>query len=262
MRPQALLIAALAAWTMTTPMAAFADEPIDRPVDLALVLLTDVSNSMDADEYEMVKAGYKAAFADPQVIQAILDNSQGVAVAYVEFSGQTEFRVVRGWDVLIDAASAASFGDAVAAAPRSSSGNTALAVSLQKATAMLSTGEFGAARRVIDVASDDGSDQGRTAAVRDAAVAAGITVNALPFINDRQIGTYDGHMSYASARWGLESAAEVYRRNVIGGPGSFLIEVHDFRAFGEALKRKLLRELISSPGWNGVSGTFAAASAE
>ena len=96
----------------------------------------------------------------------------------------------------------------------------------------------------------------------DSFVAAGIIINALPFINNRQIGTYDGHMSYASARWGLESAAEVYRRNVIGGPGSFLIEVHDFRAFGEALKRKLLRELISSPGWDGVSGTFAAASTE
>jgi hypothetical protein len=34
---------------------------------------------------------------------------------------------------------------------------------------------------------------------------------------------------------------------VIGGPGIFLIEVHDYAAFGEGLKRKLLRELISSP---------------
>jgi hypothetical protein len=119
---------------------------------------------------------------------------------------------------------------------------------------MLSVKRFGTARRVIDVASDDSSDQARSAPVRDAAVADGITINALPFMNDRQIGTYDGHMSFASAHWGLQSAAESYRRNVIGGPGSFLIEVQDFRAFGEALKRKLLRELISSPGGNGTSG--------
>ena len=31
--------------------------------DLALVLLTDVSGSMDAAEYGMVKDGYRAAFA-------------------------------------------------------------------------------------------------------------------------------------------------------------------------------------------------------
>jgi hypothetical protein len=34
--------------------------------------------------------------------------------------------------------------------------------------------------------------------------------------------------------------------------------VRDYAAFGEALKRKLLRELISSPGPDSVSGTLAA----
>ena len=248
----ALLIAALAAGTMS--IAAPADEAPGAPVDLAIVLLTDVSNSIDDREYQIVKEGYRSAFSDPQVIEAILDNSKGVAVAYVEFSGQSEFTLVRGWDVLTGSDSARAFGEAIAAAPRSSSGNTALAASLRKASDMLSVELFGTARRVIDVASDDSSDQARSAPVRDAAVADGITINALPFTNDRQIGTYDGHMSFASAHWGLQSAAESYRRNVIGGPGSFLIEVQDFRAFGEALKRKLLRELISSPGGKGTSG--------
>ena len=250
------LLLALTAWTTATPNKAHGDDAVDRPVDLALVLLTDVSNSMDDREYEMVKDGYRAAFSDPDVIAAILSNSKGVAVAYVEFSGQNEFTMVRGWDVLSSPSSAQSFGDAVAAAPRTSAGNTALAASLGKAAQLLSTGAFASARRVIDVASDDISDQTKSARVRDAAVAAGITINALPFINDRPIGTYDGHMSYASAHWGLQSMAEVYRRNVLGGPGSFLIEVHDYGAFGEALKRKLLRELISSPG--GPSEKFAA----
>ena len=119
-----LLSAALLAGTTA---AANADQPITQPVDLALVLLTDVSRSMSDREYQMVKDGYKAAFADPEVIRAILDNSKGVAVAYVEFSGRDEFTVVKGWDVLTDAGSARSFGDAVAIAPRTSSGNTALA---------------------------------------------------------------------------------------------------------------------------------------
>jgi hypothetical protein len=147
----------------------------------------------------------------------------------------------------------------VAAATRSSSGNTALAPSIKKAAAMLAAEGAGAARRVIDVASDHPHDGGRSAAVRDAAVAAGITINALPIIDDHPIGTFDGHMSYATAQWGFEDAVEFYRNNVIGGPGSFLVEVRDYSAFGEALKRKLLRELISSPGGDDASGSLAAA---
>jgi len=179
------------------------------------------------------------------VIKAILDNSRGVAIAYVEFSGKNEFTVVKGWDVITDVASAHGFGEAVATASRSSSGNTALAPSIKKAAAMLEAEGFSAARRVIDVASDHPWDGGRAATVRDASVAAGITINALPIIDDRVLGTFDGHMSYA--QWGNENAVEFYRNYVIGGPGSFLIEVRDYSAFGEALKRKLLRELISSP---------------
>src|SRR3546814_62644 len=59
-------------------------------VDLALVLLNDVSRSMDEVEYALVKDGYRAAFADPEVIAALVGNGDGVAVAYVEFSGKDE----------------------------------------------------------------------------------------------------------------------------------------------------------------------------
>jgi hypothetical protein len=241
MRPFALALGA--ALIGVTVASARADEPIAQPVDLALVLLTDVSNSMDGREYAMVKDGYKAAFADPQVIQAILGNSKGVAIAYVEFSGKDEFVMVKGWDVLTDAASARAFGNAVALAERSSSGNTALAPSLRKAVDMLQADASGAPRRVIDVASDHPHDGGRTATVRDLAVASGITINALPIIDDRPIGTFDGHLTYATQQWGHEDQAAFYRNH----------------AFGEALKRKLLRELISSPEAESVSGSLAAA---
>jgi hypothetical protein len=258
MRPYVLVLgAALVAGAAGTP--AVADDPIGQPVDLALVLLTDVSNSMDEREYAMVKEGYKAAFGDPQVIQAILDNSRGVAVAYVEFSGKDEFIVIKGWDVLKDATSARAFGEAVANAARSSSGNTALAPSIRKAVDMLKADGLGAPRQVIDVTSDHPHDGGRAATVRDLAVAAGITINALPIINDRPIGTFNGHLTYAAQQWGHEDPVEFYRNHVIGGPGSFLVEVHDYAAFGEALKRKLLRELLSSPEADDGSGTLAAA---
>jgi len=235
-RRMTLLLAALLA--ATTAHAASAAE-------LALVLLTDVSKSMDNDEYAMVKAGYRAAFADPEVVAAILGTGS-VAVAYVEFSGADEIVLVKGWDLLTDAASARAFGEAVAAAPRSSAGETALAASIAQAARLLSEGDFGAARRVIDVASDHPSDGGRSAGVRDAVVAAGITINAIPIVSDDPIGTFNGHLTYSSTVWGLGGAVEFYRRDVIGGPGAFVVEAGDFSVFGEALKRKLLLELVAS----------------
>ncbi len=217
-------------------------------VDLALVLLNDVSQSMDEGEYTLVKDGYRAAFADPEVITALIGNAGGVAVAYVEFSGKNEVKRVLDWQVLSDAASARAFGDAIAAAPRSSAGNTALSAGLSAAARMLLESDFGAARQVIDIASDHPSDGGRCAPIRDAAVAAGITINALPIIDEQVIGTIDGRLTYSTARWGSESVVEFYRRTVVGGPGSFAVEARTYAVFGEALKRKLLLEFIASPG--------------
>ena len=34
-----------------------------------------------------------------------------------------------------------------------------------------------------------------------------------------------------------------YRENVTGGPSSFVLEVHDFHTFGEAMTRKLVTEI-------------------
>ncbi|WP_193368380.1 DUF1194 domain-containing protein [Pelagibius marinus] len=217
-------------------------------IDLALVLLNDVSQSMDEGEYALVKDGYRSAFADPDVIAALMGNTGGVAVAYVEFSGKDEVKKVLDWQVLTDAASARAFGQAIAAAPRSSAGNTALSAGLSAAARMLLESDFGAARQVIDIASDHPSDGGRCGPIRDAAVAAGITINALPIIDEQVIGTIDGRQTYSTARWGSESVVDFYRRTVVGGPGSFAVEARTYAVFGEALKRKLLLEFIASPG--------------
>jgi len=257
MRKDMLFLGAVIGAAATS--AAFAETPIGQPVDLALVLLTDVSRSVDDREYDMVKQGYKAAFSDPEVIEALLTNSKGVAIAYVEFSGKDEFTIVKGWDILTDAGAAQAFGAAVATAPRTSAGGTALAPSLKKSIEMLKSAASSTARRVIDVASDHPNDDGRSSSVRDTAVAAGITINALPIVDGRPVVSYDGHLTYATQQWGFEDTVAFYRNHVIGGPGSFLVEARDYAAFGEALKRKLLRELISSPAASPSSESFALA---
>ena len=58
-------------------------------------------------------------------------------------------------------------------------------------------------------------------------------------------------MAYSAAEWGTGGITGFYRRDIIGGPGSFVVEAHDYAFFGQALKRKLLRELIASPAKDG-----------
>lgn len=243
MRWKTLALATAVALWGALPRPALAADPA---VDLALVLLNDVSKSMDESEYALVKDGYRTAFADPDVISA-LTGGGGVAVAYVEFSGPDEIELVKDWQILTDAASARAFGEAVAAAPRSSAGNTALSAGLAEAMRMLTESPFAEARRVIDVASDHPSDGGRSAAVRDAAVAAGITINALPIMDGHPIGTFDGQMTYTTHQTGIGGIKGFYLTNVVGGPGSFAVEARNYAVFGEALKRKLLLEFIAEP---------------
>jgi hypothetical protein len=38
-----------------------------------------------------------------------------------------------------------------------------------------------------------------------------------------------------------------YRESVIGGPGAFLIVAEDFNSFGQAVLRKLVREIAMRP---------------
>ena len=68
-------------------------------------------------------------------------------------------------------------------------------------------------------------------------VKAGITINGLAIINDHPVSWTYAHVQPPG---GL---AHYYRENVTGGAGSFVLEVHDFHSFGEAMTRKLITEI-------------------
>src|SRR5580698_8522841 len=96
-------------------------------VDVALVLVTDVSRSIDDSEFRLEKNGYASAFTSPKVLEAIQGGPAGkIAVAYLEFAGTQEVRTVLDWKVIHDKASAQAFVDLLTAAPRSFWGRTAI----------------------------------------------------------------------------------------------------------------------------------------
>ena len=207
--------------------------------DVALVLVTDVSRSIDDSEYLLEKDGYATAFTDKRVIAAIRGGVVGaVAVAYVEFSGGHEVRTVLDWTMVRDAASAAAFAGRLKAAPRSFQERTAISSGIDRGAALLAESGIDAARRVIDVCGDGTNNSGRpVSAARDDAVRTGITINGLAIINDHPVSWTFAHVQPPG---GL---VKYYRDNVIGGPGAFVLEVHDFQTFGEAMTRKLVTEI-------------------
>ncbi len=213
------------------------------PVDVALVLVTDVSRSIDDSEFQIEKQGYAAAFTDPRVIAAIKGGPAGqIAVAYVEFASSQQVREIVHWTVISDEASAKAFAAALAAEPRSAYGRTAIGSGIDLATRMLADEAFAEAHRVIDVAGDGTSNAGRLVTdARDEAVAAGITINGLAIINDHPVSYTFAHVQPPG---GLPTW---YRENVTGGPGSFVVEVHDFKVFGDAMVRKLINEIAALP---------------
>jgi hypothetical protein len=211
-------------------------------VDLALVLVTDVSRSVDDSEFELEKQGYGVAFTDPRVLKAIHNGALGaIAVAYVEFAGAYEVRTVIDWVDIHDAASAQNFVDRLKSEGRSFWGRTAISAGIDHAVKLLAESGIEAQRLVIDVCGDGTNNAGREVTeARDAALAAGITINGLTIINDHPVSWTYAHVQPPG---GLTN---YYRENVTGGPGSFVLEVHDFQSFGEAMTRKLVSEIAGS----------------
>jgi hypothetical protein len=222
-------------------------------VDLALVLVTDVSRSIDDSEFALEKDGYAAAFTSDQVLSAIKNGPLGsIAIAYVEFASGFEVKTVLDWMVIRDPASAKEFVDKLTAAPRSYWGRTAISAGIDHAVGMLAENGYNATRRTIDVCGDGTNNAGREVSeARDDAVKAGITINGLAIINEHPVSWTFAHVQPPG---GLPN---YYRENVTGGTGSFVLEVRDFKAFGDAMTRKLVAEIAARPVASRLAGDNA-----
>ena len=210
-------------------------------VDMALALVSDVSRSVDDGEFALERSGYADAFTNSTVIQAIRGGPIGaVAVTYIEFAGDDQVQTVLGRTIIRDSSSASAFASSLEEAPRSFYGRTAISAGIDHAVKALATSGLDTARGVIDVCGDGTNNAGREIAeARDDAVKSGIVINGLAIINEHPVTWAYAHVQPPG------SLTNYYRENVIGGAGSFVLEVRDFRSFGEAITRKLISEIAS-----------------
>jgi len=199
-----------------------------RDVDVALCLAVDASSSVDHDEFGLMMGGLAAAFRDPLVAEAARGGPRGAAaVAAILWSGPGAQGVAVPWMPLSSAEEAEALAAAIDEAPRIvPAGATALGEGLAAALRLLAECPAGASRGVVDLSGDGAGNAGiPSGPVRDAAVAAGVTINALAVVNEEP----DLPAHYAA--------------QVIGGPGAFVAECASYAAFAEAIRRKLIREL-------------------
>lgn len=197
-------------------------------IDLALVLAIDCSYSVDEREYALQMQGFAEAFRSSDVIGAIRSGPTGrIAVAMIQWSGAGSQRVAVPWIEVGDAASALELAQIFENTPRMTLGPTSISGAMQAGLALHEASPYLGARRVIDI-SGDGINNNGTAPdlVRRRAAVAGVTVNGLAIQTD---------VPYL----------EIYFRNhVVVGDGSFVLVAEDYDAYHDAIRQKLLKEII------------------
>ncbi|MBC8036402.1 MAG: DUF1194 domain-containing protein [Rhizobiales bacterium] len=222
---------AVLALALTLLMPPPAGEAQDSAVDLALVLAVDCSFSVDAVEFRLQMEGLGRAFLRPEVRKAIqAGHRQRIAVIVMQWSDEGNQMVVLPWTIVAGDADADEVGHILARMPRRlAEGGTSISAALIYGQALFATAPP-AERRVIDVSTDGRNNIGAPVdAARDRVVASGITINGLTILNE----------------W---PTLDIYfEEQVAGGEGHFVMPANNYDAYGDAIYRKLLKE-ITGPG--------------
>jgi hypothetical protein len=216
-----LLTIALVALFVTGPARAAA---------LALVLAVDVSESVSSERYMLQHEGIARAFETPLLIDAIAAVPGGIEALVLEWSDPDKIAITVGWTRINNRAGAAAFAASVRATQRTSNGLTAIGSALLAAAAAFDHLPEPAGHRVIDISGDGMANFGvPPVTARDALVSKGITINGLAILSEEP--------------W----LDEYYRSNVVGGPAAFVAVAKNFDSFAEAMLRKLVQEVASTP---------------
>lgn len=199
--------------------------------DLALVLAIDGSGSIGHEDFALQQAGYAAAFGDPRV-QAALAGAGVVDVAVVLWGDEEMAQQVMPWRRIAVASDAERLAADIAGMRRQVTGDTGIGRGIWTALDLLEADEACAARRIVNVSGDGKESHGARprhrlplALARERAETMGVTINGLA-------------ITVAGA-----DLAGWYETRVITGAGAFVMTAGSFDDFGEAIIRKLAREI-------------------
>jgi hypothetical protein len=231
---------ALGGWSTAAPWLAPSlvdSRPSAIPVDTELVIAVDVSNSMDPEEQELQREGYILGLTSREFLNAIREGINArIAITYFEWA--YDQKIVIPWRLVDSQAAAEAVADELKRAPYRRAPRTSIYGALQFAKPLFNTSGYNGLRRVIDVSGDGVNNLGPPVTImRDEVVEAGITINGLPIMLQR--GRFGSGYDY--------NLDAYYEDCVIGGPGAFMIAIHEREQFKDATRNKLVQEIAALP---------------
>ena len=191
--------------------------------DTALILMIDVSNSIDVAEYRLQTDGMADALQDPEIIDAMVQGQ--VAVSVIQWSGEDRQEVSVPWTQISSPADAVGLSVRARMMERAFTlSDTAPGEAIDFALAHFAAAPA-CARRVIDVSGDGTPNSGRDPRqMRSIAERQGVTINGI-----------------AIESMGL-AITTFYSRAVITRDG-FVLTARGHREYPDAIRRKILREV-------------------
>lgn len=206
----------------------------EGPVDIAIVVSLDRSESIDHEEAKAQISGLIHALSHPRFLAAVKSGVNGrIALSVLTWSSFGRSDVILPWMRISGAASVKTATDVLARDYDRDllvqhGTQTDLGFGIELGIERLKALPWEASQRVINMVGDGISNIGRIAVVdRDAALAQGITVNALITAQGSAIRVLTNY----------------FRRNVIGGPTAFVQLTNGEDDFADAMLRKMLLEI-------------------
>jgi len=196
-------------------------------VDAAIVLLVDMSESMDADERRILRDSHADAVTSDSVLDAIDEGAfRRVAFTYIEFGNEPVVRV--SWTIVDGRESAEKFRAQILDAPMANLGFTGIGGGLEIARIMHAFCPCRPTKRVVDVAADGKNNTMPSLFfARQALLDMGVVINGLP-IEIRP--------------WDIDITA-YFAENVVGGPAAFNLPVTGVDELPERLRQKIVFDL-------------------
>ncbi len=214
------------ALVLSLSLSLIASPAIASDCTLALVLATDTSSSIDAQEYAAQMEGLAEAFRTPDLRAALLGN-RGVHIraTVVHWSGYKHQEQVVPWTALTSPGVIDGFAAQIEAVPRRHDDQaTSLGKGLEFSAALLR--DQPCDRRIIDLTGDGVNNYGIGPDYFDErGDFEGMTINGLVI------------------RGAMPDPEPYFREKVARGPGAFVMAAGSYTEYAEAILEKLLREI-------------------
>jgi hypothetical protein len=241
-------ISAAAAVTLLSALfgAGLAAAQDGEAVDTALIVAVDVSNSVDDKRYRLQMEGIAQALEDPAVIEGIIGGAKGgILFSMVTWADRPKSTLP--WTRITNAKEARATAARVRKLPRQDGEFTCMARMMRNVSDKIVPQVPAQATKIVLDVSGDGPDNCNAKepidAVRDELVKWGVTVNGLPILERAQGQSSPPVESYIPQQRRTSSLEDWYRKNVKGGPGSFVLPANGYKDFGRAIRQKFVLEI-------------------